>query len=265
MKSAGNSVGSVRWLIAASLVAGVIYSCKKDKGGDGGNPCPQGAVGVPTYVPTYSNGVPNSSPTFAGGGAYPTPQATFGFRLLAGPGYNDTIGPLMAQRCATSGCHVGGTSGKNADLTNYNNVKSRGATSNSRISGGSMPPSGALTATEKANFASWVSNGYPLDGSSGSVTPTASGVPTYGPQPTYPNNGVPNTSYTYAPTSPTYSGVGTNPDCLPKPAGYGTPTQAYGTPYYPNTTATLQPTYGGGGDTPVPTYGTTPTFGLLIK
>ena len=265
MKSAGNSVGSVRWLIAASLVAGVIYSCKKDKGGDGGNPCPQGAVGSPTYVPTYSTGAPVTYPTGAAG-AYPTPQATFGFRLLAGPGYNDTIGPFMAQRCATSGCHVGGTSGRSADLTNYNNVKARGATVNSRISGGTMPPTanGTLSATDKANFASWVSAGYPLDGASGSTTPIAGGVPTYGPQPTYPNSGIPGASTTYAPTSPTYNSVAINPDCLPKPAGYGTPTQAYGTPYYPST-ATLQPTYGGGSLTPVPTYGTTPTFGLLIK
>lgn len=72
--------------------------------------------------------------------------------------YTANIKSLLDASCATSGCHVGG--GTAPDLSAYAGASSGGPRSQVRIAAGTMPPSGALSASNKALFKAWVDAGY---------------------------------------------------------------------------------------------------------
>ena len=70
--------------------------------------------------------------------------------------FSTDIVPLLAKSCA---CHVTGPIGPS--LSNYRNVLSVADISNAAIQAGSMPPTGPLSAEDKALFQSWIDAGKP--------------------------------------------------------------------------------------------------------
>jgi hypothetical protein len=70
--------------------------------------------------------------------------------------YAATIAPMISASCS---CHVTGS--QSPPLGTYANLKTNITRANSAIQGGIMPPSGALNATQKANFQAWVTAGTP--------------------------------------------------------------------------------------------------------
>ena len=70
--------------------------------------------------------------------------------------YAATIAPMISASCS---CHVSGS--QSPPLGTYTNLKNNVSRANSAIQGGSMPPGGALNATQKANFQAWVTAGTP--------------------------------------------------------------------------------------------------------
>jgi hypothetical protein len=70
--------------------------------------------------------------------------------------YAATIAPMIAASCS---CHVSGS--QSPPLGTYTNLKNNITRANSAIQGGNMPPSGALTTTQKATFQAWVTAGTP--------------------------------------------------------------------------------------------------------
>lgn len=73
--------------------------------------------------------------------------------------YTASIKALLDGSCATSGCHVAGAQAP--DLSTYENAKNGGPRSQVRISAGTMPTSGALSAANQALFKAWFDAGYP--------------------------------------------------------------------------------------------------------
>ena len=70
--------------------------------------------------------------------------------------YAATIAPMISASCS---CHVSGS--QSPPLGTYTNLKNNVTRANNAIQGGSMPPGGALNATQKANFQAWVTAGSP--------------------------------------------------------------------------------------------------------
>jgi len=76
-----------------------------------------------------------------------------------GISYSTEIQPIIATRCAVSGCHVAGTSVPN--FSSYSGVQSRAQNIKLRTTSGSMPPAGNpdLTAQQIQLIACWVDDG----------------------------------------------------------------------------------------------------------
>jgi hypothetical protein len=66
----------------------------------------------------------------------------------------------MLKSSCTS-CHTGAASPRGVDLSTYAGAKANASSANSAIQGGSMPPQGALSGTNKQLFQSWVTAGEP--------------------------------------------------------------------------------------------------------
>jgi len=58
---------------------------------------------------------------------------------------------------ASCSCHASGST--SPPLGTYTDLKNNASRANSAIQGGNMPPSGALNATQKADFQAWVTAG----------------------------------------------------------------------------------------------------------
>jgi hypothetical protein len=70
--------------------------------------------------------------------------------------YDGDIKILFQSRCDGGGCHPA-----NGDWFTYSTAKSKASEIKSRTQAGTMPPSGGLTAEEKAKIACWVDGGAP--------------------------------------------------------------------------------------------------------
>lgn len=75
-----------------------------------------------------------------------------------GTSYSSQVSPIITAKCATSSCHGGAQS---PNWTVLSNVQSNASNIKSRISAGSMPPSGnpGLTEQEKALIICWIDDG----------------------------------------------------------------------------------------------------------
>jgi hypothetical protein len=73
--------------------------------------------------------------------------------------YSKQIAPMLKSSCTS--CHTGAASPRGVDLGTYAGVKANLTAANSAIQGGSMPPSGPLSGTNKQLFQSWVNQGAP--------------------------------------------------------------------------------------------------------
>lgn len=85
--------------------------------------------------------------------------------------YENTIAPIMAQSCSTTGCHSGANPAGKVALTNFTEVKNGFTIDDSwgEIQSGRMPKAGvpSLTQEDKDNLQLWINAGYP----SGLLTP----------------------------------------------------------------------------------------------
>jgi hypothetical protein len=74
--------------------------------------------------------------------------------------YTNSISNIVSTYCTS--CHsVNGNPSVDPMLTNYNEVKTWGAASNSRVQNGTMPPGNPLSAQKKELFSAWVAGGKP--------------------------------------------------------------------------------------------------------
>ena len=76
--------------------------------------------------------------------------------------YSVDIAPLMASKCATSGCHDAAGNAAGLTLENYAQVSAVAGSINQRcIVARTMPPSDVLTTTEYSKLKCWLSAGAP--------------------------------------------------------------------------------------------------------
>ena len=94
--------------------------------------------------------------------------------------YENTIAPIMAQSCSTTGCHSGNNPAGQVALTNFTEVKNGFIIDDSwgEIVSGRMPKAGvpSLTQDDKDNLQLWINTGYP-SGELVSVTYTSNIAP----------------------------------------------------------------------------------------
>ena len=77
----------------------------------------------------------------------------------SGASYSKDIAPMLKSNCTS--CHAGAFAPSGVDLSTYAGAKANAGAANSAIQAGKMPPSGALSATNKQLFQSWVTEGAP--------------------------------------------------------------------------------------------------------
>jgi hypothetical protein len=70
---------------------------------------------------------------------------------------------IIANNCATSGCHASGNGSGRQPLSNYSEVKAsiESFRLKERVAEGSMPPGGSLSASDKNKLIDWINQGYP--------------------------------------------------------------------------------------------------------
>jgi len=80
--------------------------------------------------------------------------------------YSEHVAPILDGHCI--GCHSGYLEGADrngappgVDFDTYEAAVESGDAANVRIQAGSMPPSGSLSAGDKAIFQAWVDEGFP--------------------------------------------------------------------------------------------------------
>lgn len=126
----------------------------------------QPSGGVEPYQYQLNGGAAQTSATFSGLSADEyevliTDAMGCSFSVLQyvphGTSYTTSVQPIIANSCATTGCHDGSTSQTN--FTNFSNVQQRADAIKSRTQGGSMPPDGTLTQEQKDAIACWVDDG----------------------------------------------------------------------------------------------------------
>lgn len=79
--------------------------------------------------------------------------------VLTNVTYTSDIEPILANSCATTGCHDG--SGSLPNFSNLSEVQSNASSIKTRTQNGTMPPTGSLTDAQKALIACWVDDGAP--------------------------------------------------------------------------------------------------------
>ncbi len=122
--------------------------------------------GVEPYAYSLNGGASQSSATFSNLGAGEheiliTDAVGCDFSLIktiaTGISYNASVKSIIANSCATTGCHDGSTSQTN--FTSFSNVQSKAADIKSRTQSGSMPKNSTLTQEQKDAIACWVDDG----------------------------------------------------------------------------------------------------------
>lgn len=76
--------------------------------------------------------------------------------------YTSNIKPLVASKCATSGCHAAGSS--DGDFTSYSGLYTKyksGDLKKEVVTNKSMPKNGSLSTTELQQFECWIAAGAP--------------------------------------------------------------------------------------------------------
>lgn len=73
--------------------------------------------------------------------------------------YASDVSPLIAEFCATAGCHASGSNNGPGALTSYAQVYSARAAIRSSVSNGSMPENTTLTAAQKNAIICWIDAG----------------------------------------------------------------------------------------------------------
>ena len=71
--------------------------------------------------------------------------------------FTTDIQPLIANKCATSGCHA--SSGNFITLETYTQIEQNKARVNSEVIAGSMPQGGALPQSDKDLIQTWINEG----------------------------------------------------------------------------------------------------------
>ena len=72
-------------------------------------------------------------------------------------GYDQNIGPLTRDNCTV--CHSAQGTGQIPLLETYQQVVDNATKAAARVSAGTMPPTGALSAANKCLFSAWVTQG----------------------------------------------------------------------------------------------------------
>ena len=122
--------------------------------------------GTEPYQYKLDNGVPQASPNFSvGPGIYiiiTTDNNGCEFSLSktvkSTASYDTDIQPIMANSCATTGCHDGSVSSL-PNLNNLSEVQSNASMIKSRTQSGNMPKTGTLTQNQIDLIACWVDDG----------------------------------------------------------------------------------------------------------
>lgn len=73
--------------------------------------------------------------------------------------YATDVSPLIAEYCATAGCHASGSSQGPGALTTYAQVYSARTAIRSSVASGSMPENTTLTAAQKNAILCWIDSG----------------------------------------------------------------------------------------------------------
>lgn len=104
--------------------------------------------------PPMPNPMPNPMPT-------PTPNPNPVTATFASLQSNDPTVGVFRNRC--NSCHNAANKSGNLDITSYTAAKAVASTIKSRVNNGNnpMPPSGLLSANERALISAWVDNGTP--------------------------------------------------------------------------------------------------------
>jgi hypothetical protein len=69
------------------------------------------------------------------------------------------VSPLIAAKCAISGCHASGSTNGPGALTNYSQVNAAKTRIRTAVSNGTMPKNGSLTDDQKNNIICWIDAG----------------------------------------------------------------------------------------------------------
>ncbi len=122
--------------------------------------------GIEPYAYSLNGGTSQSDATFSnlGAGEYEiliTDATGCDFSIVkmipTGISYNTSVKSIIANSCATTGCHDGSSSQTN--FTIFSNVQGKAADIKSRTQSGNMPKDGSLTQAEKDAIACWVEDG----------------------------------------------------------------------------------------------------------
>jgi hypothetical protein len=157
-------------VMLGSFVACSLFACGDKLNPKGNAPTGSGGTtgeGGTTEIGEFDGG--ESEAGVAIDGVVGAGGATGGTGGLSGAGgsttavvsYKNTIAPIMAKSCATSSmCHATGNPWS-VDLDTYAGVKSNAAASINAIEGGTMPPSGTISAADLKSLQDWVNTGSP--------------------------------------------------------------------------------------------------------
>jgi uncharacterized membrane protein len=116
-----------------------------------------GSLGPGGSPPGGTGGRPGTGGSLAGGTGGARPDA--GGDATAQVSYAAQIAPLLAANCTS--CHGASNPSAGISLNNHTNVKANASRANSMIQSGRMPPTGALSAANKALFQAWIDQGAP--------------------------------------------------------------------------------------------------------
>lgn len=79
-------------------------------------------------------------------------------KILSGIKFSSSISAIIANNCATSGCHNGSQS---PDLSSFNGIQANAAAIKTATANGNMPKNGSLSQAQKDAIACWVNDGAP--------------------------------------------------------------------------------------------------------
>jgi uncharacterized membrane protein len=76
--------------------------------------------------------------------------------------FSTDVAPLMANKCATAGCHDAASGAGGSVLETYGQISATAAKINQRcVVEKNMPPGSALSAAEIASLSCWINSGSP--------------------------------------------------------------------------------------------------------
>ena len=74
------------------------------------------------------------------------------------PTYDGEVASIVNANCAISGCHGSGST-INGDFSTYSGISAKSANVKTKVSDGSMPPSGSLSDSDVQTISCWVDGG----------------------------------------------------------------------------------------------------------